>query len=80
MNEDKFLQILENKVKEQEKLIKNVPFPKIFKIVSLYLGEHPWRFGIPISLIVSFLLHLYFGKNYDNLILKIFGGFGIIKL
>ena len=79
-SEQEFLQKLQNRAREQEILLTHVPFPKTFKVISIWFGNHPWRLMIPFSLIVSFALHYYFGKQYDDLILKIFGGFGIIRL
>lgn len=80
MNENEFLLKLQNRAKEQEALVKNVPFPIFFRKVSIWFGNHPWRIMIPFALVISFLCHVFFGQRYDDLILKIFGGFGIIHL
>lgn len=80
MNENEFLLKLQKRAKEQETLVNNVPFPVVFKTISIWFGNHPWRIMIPFSLLISLLLHLLFGKPYDDSILKIFGGLGIIKL
>ena len=73
MNERKFLDILEERAKEQEKLIKGMVLPKVFMSVSFWLGNHPWRILIPLSIIVTLILHGILGKSYDEFILKIFG-------
>ena len=80
MNENEFLLKLQTRAKEQETLVRNVPFPTFFKTISIWFGNHPWRIMIPFALVISFMLHVVFGITYDNLILKIFGGFGIIHL
>lgn len=73
MNEHEFLKILEERAKEQEKLIKDMYFPKVFASVGFWLGNHPWRLLIPFSVILTLILHGILGKNYDEFILKIFG-------
>ena len=78
MNEREFLKILEKRAEEQEQLISQIPFPKIFTTTCLWLGKHPYRFLIPAGIILTLLFRLVLGERYFNLILKIFGGFGII--
>lgn len=73
MNEHDFLKLLEERAKEQEKLINGMYFPKFFTSVALWLGNHPWRLLIPTSVILTLILHGILGKNYDEFILKIFG-------
>lgn len=79
MNEREFLIKLKNRAQEQEKIMHAMPKPKLFQTISTWLGEHPWRFGIPFAFVVSLIFHFTIGKPYDNLILKIFGGFGFFK-
>ena len=74
MNEHEFLTSLQQRAKEQEKLMNDMIFPGVFKTVSFWLGNHPWRILIPLAFIFSTLLHGLIGKAYDNLILQIFGG------
>ncbi|MEK7517584.1 MAG: hypothetical protein AAB583_03460 [Patescibacteria group bacterium] len=73
MNEDEFLKTLEERAKEQEKLIKGMVLPKLFTKISFWLGNHPWRILIPIAIIITLILHGVLGKRYDEFILKIFG-------
>ena len=73
MNEREFIKTLEERAKEQEKLINGMVLPKLFTSVSFWLGNHPWRILIPISFIITLTLHGIFGKSYDEFILKIFG-------
>ena len=73
MNEHDFLKTLEERAKEQEKIIKGMFLPKVFMSVSFWLGNHPWRILIPLAIIITLILHAVFGKRYDEFILKIFG-------
>ena len=73
MNETLFIAKLEERAREQEKIIKKMVLPKIFASVSFWLGNHPWRILVPFAAIVTFILREIFGKNYDEFILKIFG-------
>ncbi len=73
MNEREFLNKLEKRAQEQEKIIKGMFLPKIFESVSFWFGDHPWRILIPIAAIITLIFHGLFGNRYDELILKIFG-------
>ncbi len=78
MNEREFIQTLQFRANEQEKILRGMLFPKVFSFVSFWLGEHPWRFLIPLAFVLSLIFHLGLGRSYDDVILKIFGGFGLI--
>ena len=73
MNEQQFLDTLQKRAQEQEKIIKGMVLPRVFTTVSFWLGNHPWRILIPLSFLITMLLHLAIGQPYDNFILKIFG-------
>ena len=73
MNEHEFIKTLEERAKEQEKLIRGMVLPKVFTTISFWLGNHPWRILIPLAIIITLILHGVFGKRYDEFILKIFG-------
>ncbi len=73
MNEREFIKTLQERAREQEKLITSMPLPRIFSSVSLWFGNHPWRIVIPFSLILTLVLWAIFGKSYENLILTVFG-------
>lgn len=73
MNEQQFLNVLQKRAQEQEKIIKGMFLPQMFTKVSFWLGNHPWRILIPIAIILTFLFHGILGKRYDEFILKIFG-------
>jgi len=73
MNEQQFLNKLKARAREQERIIKGMFLPRLFTSVSFWLGDHPWRFLIPLAFVVTLILHGILGKGYDELILKIFG-------
>lgn len=73
MNEREFIKTLEERARDQEKIIKGMVLPKMFTSVSFWLGNHPWRILIPIAFILTLIFHGVLGKRYDEFILKIFG-------
>jgi len=73
MNEREFITTLRERAKEQEKLIKSMPLPKVFSSISLWFGNHPWRILIPLAFILTLVFRVIFGKPYEDLILIIFG-------
>ncbi len=74
MNESEFLQQLQKRAHEQERLIKNSLYPQIFLRISNWFGKHPWRVIIPIAFLISLLLWILLGHAYFEKILRIFGG------
>jgi hypothetical protein len=78
MNERDFLSELKKRATEQERVMANMPFPHMFTNVAIWLGDHPWRILIPFAIFLSIFFHFVLGHSYDSLILKIFGGFGIL--
>ena len=73
MNEYEFLEQLKERANEQEKLMRGMLMPKLFLAISLWLGNHPWRILIPVSIILTLIFQAILGKKYYELILKIFG-------
>ena len=73
MNEREFLLELQHRAREQHKVMHDMLFPRVFTLVSEWLGNHPWRFLIPLAFIMTIVFRLLFGAAYDNLILDIFG-------
>ncbi len=73
MNEREFIKTLQERAREQEKLITSMPLPKVFSSVSLWFGNHPWRIVIPFALILTLILRAIFGPPYDDVILAVFG-------
>jgi len=74
MNEHDFIEKLQERAKEQERIVKGMVMPKVFLTVSSWFGNHPWRLLIPFAFLLSLVFHFSFGIHYDNLILRIFGG------
>jgi len=73
MNEREFIKTLRERAKEQEKLIRSMPLPKVFSSVSVWFGNHPWRILVPLAIILTLIFRLSYGKPYDDFILKLFG-------
>ncbi|MEK7559371.1 MAG: hypothetical protein AAB521_03625 [Patescibacteria group bacterium] len=72
MNEREFIKELQERAKEQEAIIKDMPFPKVFSTASVWLGIHPWRFVIPFAFLISIILRFFIGPSYTDFILSIF--------
>jgi hypothetical protein len=73
MNEQDFIKKLQERAKEQEKLIKDMPMHNVFSSISFWFGNHPWRILVPLAIILTIFFRLSLGKPYDDFILKIFG-------
>lgn len=78
-SEHEFLRKLEKRAEEQEHLLSRMPYQKVFIQTSFWLGQHPWRILIPIAFILTLLFRFTLGYRYYELVLKMFGGFGIIR-
>lgn len=74
MNEREFLLTLQDRAREQERAMKAVPFPKVFRFVIEWLSHHPWRFLIPLAFVVSLILRGILGSEYTEFILRLFRG------
>ncbi len=74
MNEHEFLQRLEQRANEQERLMQQTSHSKTFFTIIGWFGNHPWRIMIPFSMLVSLLLRITLGKTFWDITLKIFGG------
>ncbi len=72
MDEAEFILKLQERAREQEKLVRDMPFSKVFGTVSLWLGNHPYRILIPLAFLITLLLRGIFGGDYTDFILKIF--------
>jgi len=73
MNEREFIKTLQERAKEQEKLIRGMPMHRVFSSISFWFGNHPWRILVPLAIILTIALRLFYGKPYDDFILNIFG-------
>ena len=72
MKESDFIVELQKRAKEQEAIIKGMPFPRIFGATSIWLGVHPWRFIIPLSFLITIALRILLGPSYTDFVLSIF--------
>lgn len=72
MDERKFVEQLQDRAREQEQLVKSVPFPGVFAFVIKWLSFHPWRLLIPLAFLLTLIFRLIIGPNYTNIILTIF--------
>lgn len=72
MDERKFIEQLHIRAKEQEMLVKTVPFPSFFGFIVKWLSYHPWRLLIPLAFILTIIFRLVVGPEYTNIILAIF--------
>lgn len=73
MNERQFIKKLQERAREQEKLIHDMPLHRVFSSVSFWFGNHPWRILVPLAIILTVIFRLTYGPHYDDFILKIFG-------
>lgn len=72
MKEHEFILKLQTRAKEQEQLMKNMPYSEFFLFISQWLSDHPWRYLIPLAFIVSLFFRSIFGAHYTNFILWLF--------
>jgi len=75
MKESDFILLLKTRAKEQETLLKSLPFPKVFWFISQWLSDHPWRYLIPLAFLISILFRVILGISYTNYILRLFSRF-----
>lgn len=74
MKENEFLLELEKRADEQKQLMEKFSRKNIVFSLSLWLGEHPWRIILPLSIIMTLVFHSVLGDKYYEKILWIFGG------
>lgn len=72
MDERKFIEKLQSRAREQEQLVKTVPFPGFFTFVIKWFSYHPWRLLVPLAFALSIVFRLVFGPMYVTFILAIF--------
>lgn len=72
MDESEFILKLQERARTQEKIVRDMPFSKIFATVSLWLGSHPYRIIIPLAIILTLLFRGVFGPKYTDFVLYIF--------
>lgn len=72
MNEYEFIKTLQKRAKEQKHALNAMPLPQFYLTVIGWLGNHPWRFLIPLAFVISLLLRFLFGVSYTDFVLWIF--------
>jgi hypothetical protein len=74
MQERDFVQLLQERAREQKRAMDQVPFPKFYAFVIEWLSVHPWRYLIPLAFIVSLILRGVIGHAYTDSVLGLFRG------
>jgi hypothetical protein len=74
-SERSFIQELEQKAKEQQKLANTEMIPKWAKWIGDWLATNPWRVLIPVAGISYTIMRLIGGVQFRELVLGLFGGF-----
>lgn len=74
-SESSFLQALERKVEEAQKLAKTEIMPDWARGIGDWLVVNPWRVIAPMSAIAYGILRTAYGTSYREFILVLFGGF-----
>jgi hypothetical protein len=72
MQERDFVQLLQERAREQKKAMDQVPFPKFYVFVIEWLSVHPWRYLIPLAFIISLILRGVCGHAYTDFVLGLF--------
>ncbi len=74
-SEAEFLQLLEKRAKEEEKVVKSGILPRWAAVVGTWMGVNPWRLLIPVSILLYIGIRLVAGEGAREVVLAIFGGF-----
>lgn len=74
-SEVEFLEILEEKSKEQVKLMESNLLPDWAGLVGVWLAVHPWRVIAPFAGLTYILLWMILGESAVEATLAIFGGY-----
>ena len=77
MNESEFILKLQERARQQEKIVRDMPFAKVFSTVSLWLGHHPWRILVPLAFLITLILRGLMGPRYTDDVLLVFRWFGL---
>jgi len=73
--ERSFIQELESKAREQQKLVQTEIIPDWAKGLGGWLAVNPWRVLVPVSAVLYLGLRFALGIPYREFILGLFGGF-----
>lgn len=74
-SERNFIQELESRAVEQQRLVQTELIPDWAKGLGDWLALNPWRVLIPLSVLVYVFLRIAYGAEYREFVLGLFGGF-----
>lgn len=74
-DERDFLQILEERAREEKRVVRSGILPNWAAVFGEWLGVNPWRTLIPSSVFLYLCLRLALGDVIREIVLAIFGGF-----
>ena len=74
-SEHSFIQELEDRAGEQQRLVQTELIPTWAKGLGDWLAVNPWRVLVPLSAIAYGLLRTAYDSSFRELILGLFGGF-----
>lgn len=77
MNEAEFIQKLQERAREQEKIVRDMPLANIFSAISLWLGHHPLRILVPLAFIITLIFRAVMGTRFTDDVLLLFRWFGL---
>ena len=77
MDEREFILKLQERAQQQEKIVKDMPFSKVFSTVSLWLGHHPYRILVPLAFLITLILRGVMGSRFTDDVLLLFRWFGL---
>ena len=77
MNEAEFITKLQQRATEQEKIVRDMPFSKVFSTISLWLGHHPYRILVPLAFLITLVMRAVIGPHYVDQVLFVFRWFGL---
>ncbi len=73
--ERNFIQELEDKAREQQRLVQTELIPGWARGLGGWLAVNPWRVLVPAAAVLYVLLRVGMGVGYRDFILGLFGGF-----
>ena len=74
-SETSFIQELENKAVEQQRLVRTELIPGWAKGLGNWLAVNPWRVLVPGASMVYVVWRITYGVEFREFILGLFGGF-----
>ena len=75
MKENIFIKELEDKAREQQRLVQTELIPEWAKGLGGWLAVNPWRVLVPMAAIAYAFMRMGYGAQFREFILGLFGGF-----